>query len=54
MYYDGETWVGEARELPWWRKPVDWAFGRAPRGSFAIIGILIVVVCVVNIIFPQK
>ncbi|MDN4614153.1 hypothetical protein P5G50_06770 [Leifsonia sp. F6_8S_P_1B] len=38
MYYNGETWVGEARELPWWRKPVDWAFARAPRGSFVIVG----------------
>lgn len=30
LYYDGETWVGEPRTLPWLRQPVAWARGRAP------------------------
>lgn len=53
MYYDGATWVGDAHELPWWRKPVDGAFGRATRGSFAIIGVLMVVVIAANILFAR-
>ena len=43
LYYDGGTWVGEPRTLPWLRRPVAWARGRAPVWSFvAAIGAIIV------------
>lgn len=39
LYYDGETWVGEPRTLPWLRQPVSWR-GRAPVWSFlAVLGV---------------
>lgn len=28
LYYNGETWVGEPRALPWYLRPVPWARGR--------------------------
>jgi hypothetical protein len=37
LYHDGTTWVGEPKVLPWYRKPVAWAVGRAPRWTFLVV-----------------
>ena len=41
MYYNGETWVGEAVELPWYRRPMPAVPGRPPVG--ALIAFCVVV-----------
>ncbi len=37
LYYDGGTWVGEPRTLPWYRRPMPWARGRAPVGQLVFV-----------------
>lgn len=48
MYYDGERWVGPARTLPWYKRPVSWARGRTPAGVVVGIGVAMALVVVVN------
>ncbi|MCI0158854.1 hypothetical protein KNO15_19305 [Leifsonia shinshuensis] len=43
LYYDGGTWVGEPRTLPWYRRPMAWARGRAPVGSLVVLLVVVAI-----------
>ena len=40
LYYDGEKWLGEPRELAWYSRPVSWGVGRPPAGVVCAIALL--------------
>ena len=37
MFHDGTKWVGDPVRLPWYKKPVTWSVGRAPRWAHVAI-----------------
>lgn len=52
LYYNGETWVGEPRTLPWYRKPLTWARGRAP--IYQVVFVCCVTIVAVVIYFVSR
>lgn len=53
-YYNGETWVGDPVRLPWYRVPVPWARGRAPRwavlATFGAAGVVVVLSLIAKLV----
>ena len=40
VYYNGETWVGKPRELPWYRTPIPFMRGRPEVWTYLLIAVI--------------
>jgi hypothetical protein len=50
LYHDGEKWVGPPTALPWYKRPMPWAVGRAPVWAGTAIGVVMFAVIIVGLL----
>ncbi|SKC69101.1 hypothetical protein [Okibacterium fritillariae] len=51
MFHDGTTWVGDPVRLPWYKKPVSWSVGRAPRWAHVVMLGVMALVAATKLLF---
>jgi len=50
LYYDGQRWVGRPTALPWYKRPMPWAVGRAPVWAGILIGVVMIAAVIVGLL----